>query len=180
MRNHLWSTEKNFIPQYYDERYNLDEIESVHYIIVPFSDRVGPAHTMLSFTFSGGQHVVISAEVRKEQGESFSALNGILNQFEMMYVIGSENDLIKLRTHYRKNEVYMYPINTPKEKISALFRTMLIRADKLSREPEFYNTLWNNCTTSILLHANAFREEKIPWTIKTLLPSHSDSIVYNA
>lgn len=55
----------------------------------------------------------------------------------------------------------MYPINTPKEKIQGLFRSMIIRADKLTKEPEFYNTLWNNCTTSILQHANALREDKL-------------------
>ena len=55
----------------------------------------------------------------------------------------------------------MYPIKTDKEKIQLLFKSMLIRADKLSREPEFYNTVWNNCTTSILSHVNALRKEKI-------------------
>ena len=72
----------------------------------------------------------------------------------------------------------MYSIKTPKEKIQSLFRTMLIRADKLSREPEFYNTLWNNCTTSILMHANALRDDKIGWSIDTVLPAHSDALVY--
>lgn len=75
--------------------------------------------------------------------------------------MATENDIIQLRTNYRKNQVYMYPIKTDKEKIQLLFRSMLIRADKLSREPEFYNTVWNNCTTSILSHVNALRKEKI-------------------
>jgi Domain of unknown function (DUF4105) len=74
----------------------------------------------------------------------------------------------------------MYPINTPKEKIQQLFRSMMIRADKLTREPEFYNTLWNNCTTTILQHANALRKEKIDGGKYTLLPAHSDQIVYEA
>ena len=74
----------------------------------------------------------------------------------------------------------MYPIDTPKEKIQALFRSMMIRTDKLTREPEFYNTIWNNCTTSILTHANALRQEKIDGGKYTLLPAHSDQIVYEA
>ncbi len=97
-----------------------------------------------------------------------------------MYVIADEADIIKLRTNYRKNSVYMYPIKTEKEKIQALFRSMLIRTDKLSKEPEFYNTLWNNCTTSLLIHANALRKEKLPWNKYTILPSHSDELVYAA
>lgn len=180
IRDHVWTTDHDFTPRYYTGTYNLDDLEKVYYIITPFSDRDGPAHTMLSFSFSGWATLAISAELRKERGESFDAVKGILNQYELQYIVASENDIIKLRTNYRKNQVYMYPINTPKEKIKAIFRSMLVRTDKLTREPEFYNTLWNNCTTSILQHANALREEKlIGWT-HTLLPAHSDEIVYDA
>jgi hypothetical protein len=158
----------------------LNQLEGVYYIITPFSDHDGPAHTMLSFSFSGGRNIVISGEVRKERGESFDAFKGIMNQYELMYVIADENDVIKLRTNYRKNSVYMYPIKTEKEKMQTLFRSMLLRSEKLRLEPEFYNTLWNNCTTSILVHANALREEKLPWNRYTVLPAHSDELVYAA
>lgn len=180
IRNHKWSSDVDFAPGYYNDTFDLSEIEKVYYIITPFSDKDGPAHTMLSFSFSGGKNVVISAELRKERGESFNALKGILNEFEIQYVVASESDIIKLRTNYRKNQVYMYPINTPKEKIQALFRSMLIRTDKLEREPEFYNTIWNNCTTTILQHANALRKEKLEAGIFTILPAHSDELVYSA
>ncbi len=180
IRNHTWTSDTEFVPGYYDDIFNLDEIEKVYYSITPFSDKVWPAHTMLSFSFSWGKNIVISAELRKERGESFDALKWILNQFEIQYVIASEFDIIKLRTNYRKNQVYMYPIDTSKEKIQTLFRSMMIRADKLTREPEFYNTLWNNCTTTILQHANALRKDKISWGVYTLLPAHSDEIVYQA
>lgn len=180
IRNHTWTSATDFIPGYYDDIFSLDEIERVYYSITPFSDSDGPAHTMLSFSFSGGKNVVISAELRKERWEEFDAVKGILNQFELQYVIASESDVIKVRTNYRQNQVYMYPIDVPKEKIQQLFRSMIMRADKLNREPEFYNTLWNNCTTSILTHANALRVEKLDGGIFTLLPSHSDEIVYAA
>lgn len=178
IRNHQWHDENHFTENYFDDSYNINEVTSLYYIITPFSDRDGPAHTMLSFGFSNGKNLVISAEIRKEYGESFSPVRGILNQYEMQYVIGTEEDLIKLRTNYRKNTVIMYPIKTTQEKMSHLFRSMIIRADKLSHEPEFYNTIFNNCTTSLLAHANAFREEKISWNIYALLPSHSDEILY--
>jgi Domain of unknown function (DUF4105) len=64
----------DFVPGYYNDTFDLMEIEKVYYIITPFSDKDGPAHTMLSFSFSGGKNVVISAELRKERGESFDAL----------------------------------------------------------------------------------------------------------
>ena len=178
IRNHHWLSDVDFIPSYIEETYSLSDLKRVYYSITPFSDRDGPAHTMLSFTFKDGRHIVISAEIRKERWESFSVLWGIMNQFELQYVIATEEDVIKLRTHHRNNEVYMYPIVLDNERLQLLFRSMLIRADKLSREPEFYHTFWNNCTTTILQHANAFRQEKIKAWKYALLPAHSDRLVY--
>jgi hypothetical protein len=67
IRNHNWTSATEFIPGYYNDSFNLADIERVYYIITPFSDKDGPAHTMLSFSFSGGQNIVISAELRKER-----------------------------------------------------------------------------------------------------------------
>jgi hypothetical protein len=55
---------------------------------------------------------------------------------------------------------------------------MLKRADQLSNKPEFYNTITQNCTTSILDHVNDLRDVKIPWSLEALLPSHSDKVIY--
>ncbi len=117
VRNFTYRSAADYTPGYYNRTYNLDEIESVYYIIEPFSEVDGPAHTMLSFGFSGGVFVTVSAEIRKEKGESFDVIPGLMNQFEIVYIIGDENDLVKLRANYRKDSVYMYPINTPKEKM---------------------------------------------------------------
>jgi hypothetical protein len=86
---------------------------------------------------------------------------------------------VKLRANYRKDDVIVYPIKTSQEKIHKLFISMLERADNLSKNPEFYNTVTQNCTTSILDHVNELREDKIPWTKEALLPSHSDKVIYD-
>lgn len=52
IRNHLWTSATGSTPGYYDATYNLEDIERVDYVITPFSDSDGPAHTMLTFTFS--------------------------------------------------------------------------------------------------------------------------------
>ncbi|MDD2871965.1 MAG: DUF4105 domain-containing protein [Candidatus Gracilibacteria bacterium] len=180
VRNFSYISDTQYTPNYYDETYDIDKLETLYYIIEPFSDYDGPAHTMLSFGFSDGKYATISAEIRKEIGETFDPFRGIMNQYEIVYIVGDENDLIKLRANYRKDTVRMYPVNTPKEKIQQLFQTALHRADKLTKEPEFYNTLWNTCTTSILKHVNSLREEKITgFDTKILLPSNSDKIAYD-
>jgi hypothetical protein len=100
-----------------------------------------------------------------------------MNQFEMVYIIGNDSDLIKLRTNIRKDIVRMYPVNATFEQMKMLFSSVIHRADKLTKEPEFYNTIWNTCATSILRHVNSLRDNKISSRdIKILLPSNSDKI----
>jgi len=96
----------------------------------------------------------------------------------MVYVLGTEKDLVQLRANHRKDEVFLYPIKTDKKNIQKLFVSMLQRAAILTKEAEFYNTLTNNCTTNILDHANELRDEKIPWNFKALMPSRSDEVIY--
>ena len=183
IRNFNYSSETDYEVVYYNESYNLNEIESVYYIIEPFSDYDWPAHTMLSFAFENGTYLTVSAEIRKEKGESFSALMWALNKYEIVYILWDENDLIKLRTNHRKDDVFMYPIKTEKEKIKELFISVMKRADKLSKEAEFYNTFTNTCATSILEHVNSVRENNdesiINWSRKIFLPSRSDQIAYD-
>lgn len=178
VRNFRYTSPTEYTPSYYSSSYNIDNIESVYYIIEPFSEYDWPAHTMLSFWFTWWVFLSVSAEIRKEKWESFDTVNWLLNQYEIVYIVWDENDLIKLRANYRKDSVYMYPIKASKEKIQALFLSVMHRAVKLSKEPEYYNTLWNTCATNILWHVNNLREEKIPWNKKILLPSRSDSIAY--
>lgn len=51
IRNFEHTSEEKSTKKYYDKTYNLGEIESLYYIIEPFSEYDWPAHTMLSFWF---------------------------------------------------------------------------------------------------------------------------------
>ena len=86
--------------------------------------------------------------------------------------------MVKLRTNYRKNDVILYPIKVEKKYIQSLFRSMIIRSKKLALEPEFYNTIFNNCSTTIWKHANALRTDKIKWNHYLVLPEYSDKIIF--
>ncbi len=179
MRDFSYSSVSDYEENYYDKKLKIEDIQSLYYIIEPFGEHDWPAHTMFSFGLKNGEYIVVSAEIRKEKWESFSPWKWLMREYEMVYMIGSETDFVKLRSNYRKDEVIVYPIKTPAEKIQKLFVSMLKRADELSTKPEFYNTLTQNCTTSILGHVNELREEKIPWSLEALLPSHSDKIIYD-
>ena len=56
---------------------------------------------------------------------------------------------------------------------------MLARTNKLAAEPEFYNTLTNNCTTSIRRHINELDSDRVASAWQVLLPGHSDRYAYD-
>jgi hypothetical protein len=179
IRNFQYRTVDDYTPNYYDRVFDLDKIKKVWYVVEPFSGVPGSAHTFLSFEFEGNQFVAISVEIRKENGEKYNPIKGLFNQYELMYVIADERDVIKLRTNYRKDLVYLYPAKTTKEKMQQLFLDMVARANHLKDHAEFYNTITNTCTTNIVRHVNAISPERIPkfrWQI--LFPRESDRLAY--
>ena len=93
VRNCEFLTYRDCLVDYYDKTYDLKQIQSVDFIVVPFSDNKAIAHTMLSFGFANGDHVGISVEVRLESGEKYDAARGLLGEYELVYVIADEREL---------------------------------------------------------------------------------------
>lgn len=179
IRDFIYTSTTNYTPHYYDASFDIANIKKVYYVLEPFGSYRGPAHAFLSFEFEDGVFIAISIEIRKRRGDSFSPFWGLLKRYELMYVIGSERDLIGLRSNHRKDRVYVYPVKTSIENVRALFLDMLHRANKLKEKPEFYNTLSNNCTTNIVRHISKIISQKISFRIEVLLPENSDRLAYN-
>jgi Domain of unknown function (DUF4105) len=179
VRNARYRSTSDYDVQWEDRSYDLRKLESVWFVVEPFSDWRGPAHTFLSFGFAGDEYIAISVEIRKEKGESFSPLGGLLRQYELIYVIGDERDLIGLRANYRHDDVYLYKVKTTPENMRTLFITMLNSTNQVSQHPEFYNTLTNTCTSNIVDHINVIAPGRIPLSYKTLLPSYSDDLAFD-
>ena len=178
VRNFTYKNTTSYTPSYYNKTYDLSKLDSLWYIVEPFSDWEGAAHTFLSFGF-GNEYLALSVEIRKEKGEDFSAIRGLFKTYELMYVLGDERDLIKLRSNYRQDKVFLYPVKTQKETIEAVFLDVIKRTNKLKESPEFYNTLTNTCTTNVANHANNIKPGRIPFSLKILAPGFSDKLAYD-
>lgn len=140
-------------------RYEAREISLAHLIGVDFFISYwmpGPiGHTFLSFVFDNAPPVSISIETRPEVGQDFAPLASLFKQFELIYVVGDERDLVRVRTNFRGETVYLYHLNISPQNARALFMVYLKRINELAKEPEFYNLLSNSCTINILRYANA-------------------------
>jgi hypothetical protein len=179
MRNVTYRTLDDYDVEYYDKTFDLSELTSVHFIVVPFNDMPSLGHTMLSFGFNDRDYLGVSVEIRKERGESYGPLKGFLRQYELIYIVGSERDILQRRVLYDLSDVYVYRTVASPAAGRALLVDVMKRANKLSREPEFYNTLTNNCTTNIRNHINHLAPEKVPYNYEVLLPGDSDKLAYD-
>ncbi len=177
IRNFEYRSTKDYTPHYYDRTVSVNDIVSVDYIVEPLAS-IAVAHTLLSFGLTDGTHIAISAEIRKEKGETFSAIRGLLEAYELMYVIADERDVLKLRGIHRENPVYLYPTIATPEVAQALFVSMLERANHLKENPRFYNTLTSNCTTNLIDHITEVINQDIVWDYRMVLPKESDALAY--
>jgi hypothetical protein len=154
IRNFDYRTETDYTPRYYDKTYDMRKLDSVDLIAVYWmGDAI--AHIMASFGFADQDFVTVSIETRKERGETYDTLKGFFRQYELIYVVGDERDLIRLRTNYRKDppeDAYLYRTNAPPENVRRLFLSYVQKINELKEHPAFYNTLTTNCTTNVLMH----------------------------
>jgi Domain of unknown function (DUF4105) len=123
-------------------------------------------------------YIAVSVEVRKRVGQKFSPWNGLFKYFEIMYVVADERDVVYLRSNLRKDDVFLYRINTTAHKVQKMLLSMLSRVNELYEKPEFYNTITNTCTTNIARHVNLVTKGRIPWSWKIFVPVFSDRLAY--
>lgn len=180
IRDFVYTNTTDYQIRYASGTYDARDITSVWFAVEPFQGFVGAAHTFVSFGFADGRYLAISIEIRKETGESFSPWRGMLNQYELMYVIATETDLLDLRATHRKDDVFLYPINTTPDRMQSMFLSMMQRVYELEQEPEFYHTVNNNCTTNLVSHINEIVPERLPWSYTYVLPAYSDRFALKA
>ena len=101
IRNCDYRTETDFDVRYYDKTFDLDKLRTADLYMVYWGSP-NMAHTMVSFGFEGGDYVCFSIETRKQKGQGYSAIKGLFRQFELIYIVGDERDLVRLRTNYRQ------------------------------------------------------------------------------
>lgn len=152
VRNFDWRSDTDYTQRWETRRVDLDRLRTVD---MALSYWMGPAiaHTLVSFGFDDGQggvqQLAFSIEIRKERGESFSAIAGFFKQYELSLVAADERDILRVRTNVRGEDVYLYRVQLAPAAQRALFLAYLAEAQALARQPRFYDTLTANCTTIV-------------------------------
>lgn len=181
IRNFDYRSETDFTPAYYDKTFDTRTLDGVDLVAVYW---MGPAiaHTFLSFSFAGGDHLAVSIETRKEEEEGYSTIKGFFRQYELYYAVADERDVIRLRTNYRRappEDVYVYRLHGPIENGRRVFLEYMRRVNSLRYSPAFYNTLTSNCTIDIWY--NTFvNAEHLPFSWKIVASGYLPEHLYEA
>ena len=153
VRNFDYRTRNDFTVRYEEREVSVSHLNSLDFYLSYWMP--GPiAHTFLSFGFDNTPPISISIEARPEIGESFQPIASLFKQLELIYIVGDERDLVRVRTNYRNEDVFLYRIRISPEFARRLFLVYLERINELADRPEFYHLLSNNCTINIVRYAN--------------------------
>ena len=180
IRNVAWTSDTAGTPHYYDATFNLDDVQGVD-LVMSYWAGEAIAHVFLSFAFADGRHLAISVETRRQAGQTYSTLGGFFRNYELIYVIADERDLIGVRTDKRQERVYVYRLQAPPEAARLLLLSYLAKADELAASPEFYNTLTDNCTSNVAARVADMRgsDDGPRYSWKLVLSGYTNSYAYD-
>jgi hypothetical protein len=151
VRNFEYRGESDFTPHWETRSYDLSKLRGIDFFL-SYWGSPWIAHTIVSWDFGDGDHLAISIETRKEEGEAYSAVLGFFRQYELYYVVADERDLIGVRTNHRNELVRRYRLRTPPDLARAILLDYFEEINRLAEQPRWYNAMAQNCTTTIRNH----------------------------
>lgn len=179
VRNFDWQTDTEATQHWETRTVDLSKLSGVD---VTNSYWMGPliAHTLVSFRFEDDRPLAFSFEIRKEKGESFSALAGFFRRYELSLIAAEERDIIYTRSNTRGEQVYLFPVShLQKHEVRSLFDSYLSAADDLNAAPAWYNTLLSNCTNIIFYMARIVSGDRLPWDYRIWVSGWLPNYLYD-
>ncbi len=170
VRNFNWRSDTDYDIRWEKRNYELARLVGADAVVSHWGSRA-IAHAMISFGFDNGRHLVFSVEVRKSRDQDYSSIGGFFKQFETILIAADENDIIRVRTNVRDEDVYLYPLRIDQPVLRALFLSYVHAANRLAMKPTFYNTFTSNCTTIVYRMARQI-EHALPWDARLLLTGY--------
>jgi hypothetical protein len=177
VRNCEYRSETDYTPRWETRTVRLSRLKAVDLAITYWGSPY-MAHPIASFEFTDDSPpVCFSIETRKQVGENYSAIGGFYRQYELIYIVSDERDVVRLRTNYRKGEdVYLYRTTIPPDKVRERFLEYVATVNELHGRPRWYNAATTHCTTSIRTQHAA--QERAPWDWRMLVNGKGDELLF--
>ena len=175
VRNCDYRTETDYTPRWETRTVRISQITGID-LAINYWGSPWIAHPIVSFQFADTPPLCFSIEIRKKVGQTYSTVGGFYRQFELIYIVADERDVIRLRTNYRKEDVYLYRTIDSPAQARERFLEYIHSLNALRNKPRWYNAITTNCTTSI--RAQHPRNERVPWDWRILLNGKGDELMY--
>ena len=107
VRNCDYRTATDFTPHWETRTVRLSQITGID-LAINYWGSPWIAHPIVSFQFADALPLCFSIETRKTIGQQYSTLEGFYRQYTLIYIVADERDCIRLRTNYRREDVYLY------------------------------------------------------------------------
>src|SRR5262245_48441680 len=156
VRDFSYRSTRDFTVRFIQRDVDVSHLTSMDFFVSYWGWEDGPvAHTFLSFNFDNAEPLTISIEARPEVGEGFQPVASIFKQFELIYVVAEERDVVGVRTTHRGEAVFRYPVQVAADGAQRLFLVYVQRINELAANPEWYSLFRSNCTLNIFRYARA-------------------------
>jgi len=175
VRNCDYRTQTDFTPHWETRTVRLLQITGMD-LAINYWGSPWIAHPIVSFQFSDGLPLCFSIETRKTIGQQYSTLEGFYRQYALIYVVADERDCIRLRTNYRREDVYLYHTLASPAQARQRFREYINTVNVLHENARWYNAVTSNCTTSI--RAQRAVKLRAPWDWRIVFNGKADEMLY--
>src|SRR5215510_6031239 len=175
VRNCDYRTDTDYTPRWETRTVRLSEITGID-LAIDYWGSPWIAHPIVSFQFADAPPLCFSIEIRKTVGQSYSTIGGLYRQYTLIYIVADERDVIRLRTNYRHEDIYLYHTKAPPDRARERFLEYVRSLNALRTHPRWYNAVTANCTTSIRTQHPS--KERVPWDWRILLNGKADEMLY--
>jgi hypothetical protein len=177
VRDSDYRTPTDFDVRYEPRTYDLKDVKTMD-VMVNYWGMDAIAHTFLSFGFADGRYLCVSVEIRPEVGKAYDMLQGFFKQYQIIYIWADERDLVRLRTNYKKENVYLYRSSLSADNVQKMLVDMLKATAAIYAKPEFYNTLTHSCTNTLGDHLISAKIINLPIWKRRFLTGDVDQRMY--
>jgi len=175
VRNCDYRTETDYTPHWETRTVRISQITGID-LAIDYWGSPWIAHPIVSFQFADAAPLCFSIETRKTAGQTYSTIGGLYRQYALIYLVSDERDVIRLRTNYRNEDIYLYHTTVPQNRARERFLEYVRSLNALRAQPRWYNAITTNCTTSI--RSQHPSKERIPWDWRILLNGKGDELLY--
>jgi hypothetical protein len=175
VRNCDYRTAIDYTPHWETRTVRLSQITGID-LAIDYWGSPWIAHPIVSFQFADAAPLCFSIETRKTAGQTYSTIGGLYRQYALIYLVSDERDVIRLRTNYRNEDIYLYHTTVPQNRARERFLEYVRSLNALRAQPRWYNAITTNCTTSI--RSQHPSKERIPWDWRILLNGKGDELLY--